>query len=488
MIITSGTATAARKPALAVGADRRRRARLTPSGDPILAARFTPPPLPGPLVRRAGLLDRLTAGVRGPLTLVEGPAGAGKTVLVAHWAAVGAAPGPVVWLTVEPEDTPETFWAYVIAALRHHRVPLPGDLLVPGSTGRTLLTGLAAALGAVPEPVTLVLDEFDAAGSGAIADGLHYVLRHAAPRLRAVLTSRSDPSLPLHRYRTAGEITEIRSADLAFGPRTASLLLARHGLDLTPADVRLLVERTEGWAAGLRLSALALQRSDDPAAFLRHFATDRTAVPDFLLTEVLATQPATVQDLLLRASVVPRVHPELADALTGRDDAEQTLDRLDRANAFVERVGSSHWYRLHPLFAEVLRAHLRRRQPGLEPELRRRAARWLATPPPGHAPRPSPATAPRATAPRSNAAPGNAPPATAPPAPTVPMPAAVEPLSGRECEVLRQAEQLRSTEEIAAELHVSVNTVKTHLKSIHRKLCVTRRGDAVRRARQLDLL
>ncbi|MFI8339384.1 LuxR C-terminal-related transcriptional regulator [Streptomyces sp. NPDC085639] len=356
-------------------------AHRAPTGDPMLTARFTPPAVPELLVHRPELLGRLAAGARGPLTLVNGPAGSGKTVLAAHWAAGRRAPRPPMWLTVEPDDAPGAFWAYVLEALHRGGVTLPPEVGMPtraeGVT-RSFLVRLAEGLAASPQPAVLVLDQFDTARPPATAEGLDFVLRHAAGGLRIVLTSRSDPLLPLHRYRAAGEIVEIRHADLRFTHEDAEALLSEHRLDVSQAGIRRLMERTEGWAAGVRLCALAMQRSADPEAFLRQFAADRTTIAGYLLTEVLDAQPPPTQDLLLRVCVTDRIHPDLADALTGRDDGARTLAGLARDNAFLEQVDASAWYRLHPLFAEVLRAHLRQRCPGLEPRLHGRAARWLA--------------------------------------------------------------------------------------------------------------
>ncbi len=356
-------------------------ARRAPTGDPMLTARFTPPAVPELLVHRPELLERLAAGALGPLTLVNGPAGSGKTVLAAHWAADRRAPRPPMWLTVEPDDAPGAFWAYVLEALHRGGVRLPSEVGMPtraeGVT-RSFLVRLADGLAASPQPAVLVLDQFDTARPPATAEGLEFVLRHAAGGLRIVLTSRSDPLLPLHRYRAAGEIVEIRHADLRFTHEDAEALLSEHRLDISQAGIRRLMQRTEGWAAGVRLCALAMQHSADPEAFLRQFAADRTTIAGYLLTEVLDAQPPPTQDLLLRVCVTDRIHPDLADALTGRDDGARTLAGLARDNAFLEQVDASAWYRLHPLFAEVLRAHLRQRCPGLEPRLHGRAARWLA--------------------------------------------------------------------------------------------------------------
>ncbi|MFF3884130.1 LuxR C-terminal-related transcriptional regulator [Streptomyces sp. NPDC001914] len=355
---------------------------LTPGGDPLLAVRFTVPDLTETFVRRPRLTGRLTEGVRGPLTLVNGPAGAGKTLLVAHWISTRDRPDDVAWLTVEHEDTgPGIFWTYVLESLRRHGAAVPDDIGSPSSPGdvdHSLLTRLAAWLSERAEPVILVLDEFDRVGASAeVADELQFVLRHAGGGLRLIVVSRTEPQLPLHRYRAAGAVAEVRGADLAFVPGETAALLNRHDIRLSDEGARSLTEWTGGWAAGLRLCILAAQHVDDPDTFIKNFEAGQSTLADFLLAEVLEAQSRETQDLLLRSSILDQIHPDLANALTGRDDADAILAGLQHANAFVEAIGHS-WYRLHPLFAEILRVHLRVRLPGLEPELHRRAARWLS--------------------------------------------------------------------------------------------------------------
>ncbi|MFE7272146.1 LuxR C-terminal-related transcriptional regulator [Streptomyces sp. NPDC057623] len=354
---------------------------VTPDGDPVLAARLTVPTVPATFVRRARLVEQLTEGDRSPLTLVNGPAGAGKTLLVADWI-TACEPGSFAWLTVEPQDSaPGVFWSYVLHAFRRHGVAPPdsvGSPARPGEVDHSLLARLAAWLNERDGRVILVLDEFDrVAGSAAVADELQFVLRHAGDGLRLVVISRTEPLLPLHRYRAAGELVDIRADDLAFRAEETAALVDRHGLPLSAEAARMLTERTEGWAAGLRLCALAAQRADDPESFLKDFEAGHSTVADFLLGEVLRAHPAETQDLLLRTSILEKTHPDLANALTGREDAEPVLEELQRTNAFVEPIGRS-WYRLHSLFAEILRVHLRVRHPGLEPELHRTAAAWLS--------------------------------------------------------------------------------------------------------------
>ncbi|MFD5161397.1 LuxR C-terminal-related transcriptional regulator [Streptomyces hawaiiensis] len=351
---------------------------LDPTGDPLLRTRLAPPERPGTFLRRVRLARHLDRALTTPLTMVNGSAGAGKTLLVADWAA--GLPEPVAWLTTDTADqAPGIFWTYLLQALRAAGVPLTGGAGCPAEATRVdrrTLTCLAAGLERRDRPTVVVLDEFDRVTSPEIAEQLQFVLHHAGGGMRLVLVTRTEPLLPLHRYRASGEITEIRNAELAFTVEEARDLLSQHGLRLPASAVRALVERTQGWAAGLRLCALAARQVPDPQVYVKQFEADHSTVADFLLAEVLDRQPACTQDLLLRISVLDRCCPDLVNALTLRRDAEPILAALHRENAFVHYLGDS-WYSLHPLFAEILRAHLRERSPGLEPRLRSRAAQWL---------------------------------------------------------------------------------------------------------------
>ena len=171
----------------------------------------------------------------------------------------------------------------------------------------------------------------------------------------------------------------MRATDLAFTLEEATALLEGLGLELRPDLVARLLERTEGWAAGLRLAGLSLRGEADPDAFVAEFAGDDRAIADYLTGEVLAGQPATMRELLLRTSIAGRVCGDLADALTGGDDGALALEQLERTGAFLVPLDRHRtWFRYHGLFAELLRARLRLERPGLEPELHARAAEWLA--------------------------------------------------------------------------------------------------------------
>ncbi|MFD9065923.1 LuxR C-terminal-related transcriptional regulator [Kitasatospora purpeofusca] len=356
-------------------------ARL-PNGDPMLATRVRPPhPPAAAFLHRDRLLGRLDAAALRPVTLVNGPAGAGKTLLVADWLARGRLPGPAGWLTLEPSDNqPGTFWAYVREALQTGVAGLPAEVGAPARAEHvepSLLLRLAAWINARPRPTVLVLDECEHLDNLRLAEQLHDLVRHTDGRLRLVLVGRSEPLLPLHRYRAAGELAEIRAGELALNRAETAAVLERHGLRVGPAAVGAVHHALSGWTAGVRLLALAAQEADDPEAYLGRIDAGPTALSDFLLAEVLRTQPAPTQDLLLRCSLLGRVHPDLADALTGRRDGRRILDRLHQDNAFTDALPDG-WYRLHPMFAGILRLHLRAAAPERVDELRVRAAHWLA--------------------------------------------------------------------------------------------------------------
>jgi LuxR family transcriptional regulator, maltose regulon positive regulatory protein len=356
-------------------ATRARRPTVS-AGVPIVAAKITAPGVPEWALPRPRITKLIAKGRRWcPLTVLTAPAGSGKTMALALWAA--AQPETMAWVSLdEYDDRPGVFWSHVVAALRRSGVAVPAVL--PAARGRAgdrvFLLGLAAALAAQDPPVTLVLDDLHLLTDPQVLDGLDYVLRNAGAGLRLAVSARMDP-LPLHRYRLSGELTEIRAGDLAFTVPEAGQLMARHGITLTADSLECLTRRTEGWAAGLRLAAISMGTHPDPDQFIEELITDDSAVTDYLVAEVLNPQPPAVRELLLSTSILEHVSGEAASELTGNDQAGRILPALARANAFVQPAGSG-WYRYHPLFAEVLRLKLTREHPDRLAPLHRRAARW----------------------------------------------------------------------------------------------------------------
>ena len=494
------------------------------ANDPVLLSKVTVPEAPSWAIARPRIERLIAEGALGSLTSVTGPPGAGKTMAIASWAAARTSPGTLAWVALDDYDNePRVFWSYVVAALREVGITVPRVL--PEATRETVdhafLMRLASVLAAQDPPVVLVLDDFHLLTDPATLDGLDYVRRSAHPGLRLVVASRVGPMLPLHRYRLTGELTEIRADDLAFNIEETGLILAHHGIALSQAAIEGLTGRTEGWVAGIRLAAVSLHGHPDPEQFVRKLVAEDSAITAYLLDEVLNAQPPSVRDMLLRTSILDCINADLATELTGDPQAAHVLPDLARANAFVRPIGHG-WYRYHSLLAAVLRFELRSEFPEQLPELHRRAARWYQrngqlTDAARHAANSGDPqfaaqlddslrdndidqamAAFRAALTRMDASPAEAArirnlanttdaqiaaEAGAPAASLV-----VEPLSEREREVLTLLSGMLSTTEIASEMYLSVNTVKTHLRSIYRKLSADRRAEVVRRARQLNLI
>ena len=249
-------------------------------------------------------------------------------------------------------------------ALAHLAAPRAGT--PPGFVDRLL-----SAVARLHAPVTLVIDDFHNVPRTGVSAGIEQLLRSSSPHLRLVLSTRHDPDLPMHVFRANGELVELRAADLAFTEDEAREFLAALAVELQPGLFQALLARTEGWAAGLRLFTLSLQGGGVVDALL-----DESAAVDYLVQEALKSQPEETRRFLLQTSIVDRLTPDLAEALTGRDCAG-TLEELVNKNLFIERVGSNPaWYRYHHLFAEILRTELFQEGPAEVAELHTRAAGW----------------------------------------------------------------------------------------------------------------
>jgi LuxR family maltose regulon positive regulatory protein len=350
---------------------------------PLLRSRFEIPDRPPFVVDRPRLLRRLREHGNVPVTLVVGPAGSGKTQLVASWVTDTTMTEAVAWIAVEDYgDHGGQFWTYVVEALRRAGLDLSPSLATPAVDApmdRAFLVRLVTELTGLGRSVLLVLDGVTDMPATHWAADLEFVLRHTSPLLRLVLIGRWDPSLPLHRYRLAGRLTEIRSAELAFTTDETEKLLSLHGVHLRPEKLASLLEHTEGWAAGLRLFAMALQDRPDADSVVDTITGNEATIAEYFVDEVLRVQPPHVRSLLLETSILDTFTAELAEAVTGRPDAWRILADLERRNAFIQPATEfSSVYRFHRLFAELLRTQLQCASPERLRQLHRRAAVWFA--------------------------------------------------------------------------------------------------------------
>jgi LuxR family transcriptional regulator, maltose regulon positive regulatory protein len=350
--------------------------------DGLLATKlYLPRPRPG-LVPRPRLLEHLDQGMARELVLVCTPAGFGKTTLLGDWAQHQRR--PVGWLSLDEADNdPARFWRHVATALDRVHPGVAGrvDALLRGLQPASLeavVTTLVNQLAGVAEEVVLVLDDYHLIDAPPVHASLGLLLEHQPPCLHVVLTSRADPPLPLARLRGRGQLAELRAAELRFTPQEAAALLrAAVGPDLPQAAVVALVERTEGWAAGLQLAALSLRGHADPAGFTATFSGTHRYVLDYLAEEVLDRQPEPLRSFLLETSVLERLSGPLCAAVTGRADSQQLLEEIERANLFLVPLDEVRgWWRYHQLFADLLRARLQRERPERVAGLHRSAGAW----------------------------------------------------------------------------------------------------------------
>src|SRR5215470_5379067 len=341
-------------------------------------SRVCVPQLPLRHVPRPRLLAELDYGADRPLTLLSAGPGAGKTVLLTDW--VRRSDVRVAWLTPTAADAePRRFWRLLESALRDGDGVESGPLAAtPRAAGIDLVLALFSR---IPEPagrLTVIIDDAHVLVHPDVLAGLDSLVRGGQPGLRLILAARSDPLLPLHRYRLAGQMHELRAADLAMTQAEISEVLRAHGITLDARDSGILAARTEGWAAGVQLSAMRMEGAEYPADFVSELALDPGSIGEYLVNEVLREQPEPQRKLLIETSFLDEVTGPLADAVTGMTGCGEMLAGLARANAFVIPLDAAQeHYRYHELFAEILRYLLKRHDHGAFLGLQERAADWF---------------------------------------------------------------------------------------------------------------
>ncbi len=363
------------------------------------SAKLHTPLLRQNVVARIRLIGKLDLGLHRTtrLILVSAPAGFGKTTLLVEW--LHSASGPSVvdskfgfksaWVSLDEADNdPVRFWTYVILALQsiHDefgeatlaslRSPQP----LPVETVPALLIEEMSGLPHGKIPIVVVLEDYHVINNPQIHTTLAFLLEHlpSPQTLCVAMCTRSDPPIPLARLRAHEELIEIRADDLRFSSDEATLFLRQcEELEPAPEEVAILLDKTEGWIAGLQMAALSVQGRTDTLRFIQAFSGTDRFVLDYLVEQVLERQPESVQEFLLETSVLEQLSGPLCDAVTGQSGSQALLEGLERANLFLVPLDDKRqWYRYHHLFRDLLYARLKQRRGDALRTLHTRAAEW----------------------------------------------------------------------------------------------------------------
>jgi LuxR family transcriptional regulator, maltose regulon positive regulatory protein len=339
--------------------------------------------VPRGLLDREDLLDVLDRAVAKRVTVVSAPPGSGKTSLLRVWAEHSTNLRRIAFVSVDrDQQDAQRFWSVVLDAIRGPALfadPQTPPAATDAVDGDQAVDAVLSEFAEQVEPVVLIVDDLHELKSADALIQLERLLGSLPTSARVVLSSRRDPPIRLHQLRLADELAEIRAGDLRFTESQTRELLDESGVALSDGGVAALHQRTEGWAAGLRLAVISLTDHADPERFVAEFSGTDRAIGEYLMAEMLERQPSEVQRMLLRTSLVDRLNGELADLLAGHSGSEQMLLELEDANAFVVSLDAQRtWFRYHHLLADFLRLELRRRFADELGDLHRRAARWLA--------------------------------------------------------------------------------------------------------------
>ena len=347
----------------------------------LLTTKLNVPSVRSNLVTRPRLTRRLDEGTRGKLTLVCAPAGFGKSTLLGDWILGNGM--PVGWVSLDQDDNdPARFLSYLAAAFET-AAGEPGEAVIslfhsPQQPTRAVLTSLLNDLAAMPKDFALVLDDYHLIEDAGVHATLAFLLEHLPSQMSIVIASRTEPPLPLSRLLAGGDMTRLTASDLRFTPDEAADFLGDvMGLELSPEQIASLEERTEGWVAALQLAALSMRGREDVSGFVSAFAGTERHVFDYLAEEVLGRQAEDTRTFLLRTSILDRLSGPLCDAVTGSEQGQQMLEKLERMNLLMVPLDDRRqWYRYHHLFSDFLRQRLRRDLSEIVRELHRKASEW----------------------------------------------------------------------------------------------------------------
>jgi LuxR family transcriptional regulator, maltose regulon positive regulatory protein len=353
--------------------------------DSIFEAKLRPPPSRSEWVVRVRLLEELKRAAQRAVTLIAAPAGYGKTTVVAQWLASESAPANVAWISLDTSDNdPARLWTQIATALERVGCIVARDTAGFVAAGgddmlAVVLPKIVDAIAAFGEDTTILIDDFDMVRAAECNEQIDFFVKHLPANAHLVLISRADPALRLGRLRAAGQLSEIRADDLAFNLQEASTLFVADGVELSSEAVSELMERTEGWPAGLYLAALTLTGRADPIEFVHHFSGSNRFIGDYLTEEVLSRQPDEVRNFILNISILDRFSAPLCDYVTETRHSASILRELQHTNLFLIPLDSEErWFRFHNLFGAVAKSALETDEPDRAAMLHSRAAEWLS--------------------------------------------------------------------------------------------------------------
>ena len=322
------------------------------------------PPTGNNVVHRPELFEKLNSGLGRKLILVSAPAGYGKTTLLSDWISQNKI--PTAWLSLDNGDNdPAVFLSYVVSGIQsiHNEFGQSALRLLnsPNSSSVESIVGmLINELLTINQNFLLVLDDFHLIRSNEVLKLATYFLEHVPGNIHIVILTRSDPALSVSRLRSQQQLVELRASDLSFSANEISVLFNKKlRLGLSPDDVYSLETKTEGWIAGLQLTALSMKGREDISKFIQDLKGDNRYIMDYLMEEVLKIQSDDIKEFLLQTSILEQMSAPLCNAVLNRNDSQVILETLERNNMFVIPLDTERtWYRYHHLFADLLKQRL----------------------------------------------------------------------------------------------------------------------------------
>jgi LuxR family maltose regulon positive regulatory protein len=341
------------------------------------------PPANQNIVHRTELYGKLNTGLTRKLILISAPAGFGKTTLLSDW--INQHNIPTAWFSLDKSDNdPVEFLSYIISGIQNIQKEFGEstlDLLKsPNKPPYESITNLLInEIINIRQDFLLVLDDFHLISDKDILELIAFLIEHTSGNIHFVILTRSDPTLPVARLRSQHQLVELRSTDLSFSANDISILFNKKlKLGLSIEDVYSLETKTEGWIAGLQLTALSMQGREDISEFIQNLKGDNRYIMDYLIEEVLKIQSDDIKEFLLQTSVLEQMSAPLCNAVLNRNDSQFILELLEKNNMFVLPLDEErNWYRYHHLFAELLKQRLQQRDKVITNELNNRACEWF---------------------------------------------------------------------------------------------------------------